>query len=376
MFTLYMRWDAERKLAPGDIQFILSPRDSLEMASIFYELDYLEYDQRNRILPHSVPKRREGVYHRFSTQPYKRKRLTEYDGLYDEVKWNLEHGWMVGVNTKEKWDHFRNPFYFDDDSNLIYDCFMDTYREDFQQAVRKIYEYSLNEHQGRKPPPTIKHHYSDAPIKHAQAGKTINSKAAGRLLAAGGIYNGNIEGFHQTAEQLGGDAPASYDQVMDNKALLITGASVAAGLTMGRVNVTGELLELSSLSKIPTFESPALKGFTSESGTLLNAEHAVVDYKKLSTYSLDPNHLSGGHKARVFQSALGYNPTNADVLGARVQEGVLTAPAKILDANQHGQRMAVDMPILGANGETVIVRSGWIYEPDAVVPRMTTIFVK
>lgn len=376
MFILYMRWDAERKLAPGDIQFILSPRDALEMASIFYELDYLEYDQRSRILPHSVPKRRGGVYHRFSTQSYKRKRLTEYDGLYDEVKWNLEHGWMVGVNTKEKWDHFRNPFYFDDDSNLIYDCFMDTYSEGFQQAVRQIYEYSLNEHQGRKPPPTIKHHYSDAPIQHAQAGKTINSKAAGRLLAAGGIYNGNIEGFHQTAEQLGGDAPEGYDQVMDNKGLLITAASVAAGLTMGRVNVTSELLELSSLSKIPTFESPALKGFTSESGTLLNAEHAVVDYKKLSTYSLDPNHLSGGHKARVFQSALGYNPTNADVLGARVQEGVLTAPAKILDANQHGQRMAVDMPILGANGETVIVRSGWIYEPDAVVPRMTTIFVK
>lgn len=131
MFTLYMRRDAERELAPGDIQFILSPRDSLAMASIFYELDYLEYDQRNRILPHSVPKRREGVYHRYATQPYKRKHLTEYDGLYDEVKWNLEHGWMVGVNTKEKWDHFHNPFYFDDDSNLIYDCFMDTYSEGF-----------------------------------------------------------------------------------------------------------------------------------------------------------------------------------------------------------------------------------------------------
>ena len=48
MFTLYMRWYAERELAPSDIQFILSPRDALDMASIFYELDYLEYDQRNR----------------------------------------------------------------------------------------------------------------------------------------------------------------------------------------------------------------------------------------------------------------------------------------------------------------------------------------
>ncbi len=376
MFTLYMRRDAERELVPGDIQFILSPRDALNMASIFYELDYLEYNQRNRILPHSVPKRREGVYHRFATQPYKRKRPTEYDGLYDEVKWNLEHGWMVGVDTKEKWDHFRNPFYFDDDSNLVYDCFMDTYSESFQQEVRRIYEYSLNEHQGRKPSPTVKQHYSDAPIQYAQAGKTINSKAAGRLLAAGGIYNGNVEEFHQTAQQLGGDAPAGYDQVMDNKGLLITAASAAAALTIGKVNVTGELQELSSLSKIPTFESPALKGFTSESGTLLNAEHAVVDYRKLSTYSLDPTHPTGGHKARVFQSALGYNPTNADVLGARIQEGVLSAPARMLDPINFGQKMAVDIPILGVNGETATVRTGWIYETDSLVPRLTTIFVK
>lgn len=376
MFTLYMRWDAERELAPGDIQFILSPRDALDMASIFYELDYLEYDQRGRILPHSLPKRRRGVYHRFAAQPYKRKRLTEYDGLYDDVKWNLDHGWMVGVDTQEKWDHFRNPFYFDDDSNLIYDCFMDTYSEGFQQAVRQIYEYSLSEHQGRKPSPTIKHHYSDVPILHAQAGKTINSKAAGRLLAAGGIYNGNVEEFHQTAQQLGGDAPAGYDQVMDNKGLLISAASVVAGLAMGRINVAGELEELSTFSKIPTFESPVLRGFISESGTLLNAEHAVVDYRKLSTYSLNPTHPSGGHKARVFQSALGYSPTNADVLGLRVQEGVLSAPAKMLDPINFGQKMAVDIPILGVNGETAIVRTGWIYETDSLVPRLTTIFVK
>ncbi|WP_455427288.1 DUF6883 domain-containing protein [Dryocola sp. LX212] len=377
MFTLYMKWEAQRKLAPDDIQFILTPREALEMAGIFYELDYLEYDyQRNPLRRNSVPKRRQGVHHRLAAQPYKRKHRQEYDGLYDEVKWNLEHGWMIGVNTQEKWERFRNPFFFDGDNNLVYGCFMDTYGESFPQAVRQIYEYALNVHQGKKPAPAVKQHYADAPVQHAQAAKTINSKAAGRLLAAGGIYNGNIEGFRQTAQQLGGDAPAGYDQVMDNKGLLITAASVAAGLTMGRVNVTGELEELSSLSKIPTFESPALKGFTSESGVLLNAEHAVVDYRKLSTYSLDVTHPIGGHKARVFQSALGYNPTNLDVLAGRVREGILTAPAKVLDANRYGQLMAVDMPILGVNGETVIVRSGWIYEPDAVVPRMTTIFVK
>lgn len=34
--------------------------------------------------------------------------------------------------------------------------------------------------------------------------QTLNSKGAGRLLAVGGIYNGNVEGFRKTAEQLGG----------------------------------------------------------------------------------------------------------------------------------------------------------------------------
>lgn len=49
--------------------------------------------------------------------------------------------------------------------------------------------------------------------------KTLNSKAVGRLLAAGGIYNGNIEGFRDTAEKLGGDAPAGYKQVLNEKQL-------------------------------------------------------------------------------------------------------------------------------------------------------------
>ena len=73
--------------------------------------------------------------------------------------------------------------------------------------------------------------------------KTLNSKGIGRLLAAGGIYNGNIDGFRETAEKLGGDAPAGYEQVMDNKGLLILGASVVAGLTMGRMKFP-ELEEL------------------------------------------------------------------------------------------------------------------------------------
>jgi len=55
--------------------------------------------------------------------------------------------------------------------------------------------------------------------------KTLNSKAVGRLLAAGGVYNGNIEGFRETAEKLGGDAVKGYDQVLNEKT---AGTAIAA----------------------------------------------------------------------------------------------------------------------------------------------------
>ncbi|EPU0991834.1 hypothetical protein ACVULY_002554 [Cronobacter turicensis] len=293
MFTLYMQWEARRELAPGDIQYILTPRDALEMASIFYELDSLEYDQYYPLRKNSVPRRREGVHHRHAAQPYKHRPV--YDGLYDEVKWKLEHGWIVGVNTGEKWDEFRNPFYFDDESNLVYDCFMNTYGESFPQVVHQIYDYVLNEHQGRKLPPTVKMHYSDVPVQQAQAAKTINSKAAGRLLAAAGIYNDNIEGFHQTAEQLGGDAPAGYDQVMDNKGLLITAASIAAGLTMGKMRIH-DLEELEYFGARGTYSGrtfdPELAGGPIEN---LTTDDVVIDYsgianveKHISRFLPDP----------------------------------------------------------------------------------------
>jgi len=104
-------------------------------------------------------------------------------------------------------------------------------RNDLPLLLHSRLSYLIS-HQLKRPVYSVS---QQVPVQHAQSAKTINSKAAGRLLAAGGIYNGNIDGFKKTAEQLGGDAPAGYAQVMDNKGLLITAASVAAGLTMGRM---------------------------------------------------------------------------------------------------------------------------------------------
>lgn len=239
MLRLYTLWELERKLSPDEFQHILTPDAALEKAAFTYDLDYRNYtsppvNEAPNLLP--LPK----------DKPYI---PSGHDPVYEALEINLMEGWIIGLDTDEHWDDEVNPFHINTTGELVFDdvdpfCWVIS---DFQRA----YQFTINNQNGRKPAATEKFRPSDEPVQHAQAAKTINSKAAGRLLAAGGIYNGNIEGFHDTAQQLGGDAPAGYDQVMDNKGLLIAGASVAAGLTLGRLGSVGELEQLSALSKAP-----------------------------------------------------------------------------------------------------------------------------
>ncbi|RJT32659.1 hypothetical protein [Rahnella woolbedingensis] len=244
MFRLIRAWDAERELLPEDFQYILTPREAFRQARIFYELSSDNYPRSHRFSAHDVPWRKNGNV-TFLSAPTKRRYATYVDDAYDFTQDNIDSGWIIGIDTSEQWDYHNNPFFFDEESNLVYDCFMDHYHEWFEMHVRNAYEKCLNNHNGRKPAPTV---------KLAQHGETINSKAAGRLLAAGGLYNGNVEGYHQAAEQLGGDALAGYDQVMDNKGLLIAGASVAAGLGMGGLGAAGEISELKNLHVLGNVE--------------------------------------------------------------------------------------------------------------------------
>jgi hypothetical protein len=169
--------------------------------------------------------------------------------VYDYVKQDLRIGWFIGIDLMGEWNPQKNPFYVDENGDLV--CPQSHhYHAWFVQEIMNGYRDAVHARNGMKARPTQRlRNYGGAgePEQHAQAGKTINSKAAGRLLAAGGIYNGNIEGFHETAQQLGGDAPAGYDQVMDNKGLIIAGASVAAGLGLGRLGAASELSELENL---------------------------------------------------------------------------------------------------------------------------------
>jgi filamentous hemagglutinin len=109
--------------------------------------------------------------------------------------------------------------------------------------------------------------------------------------------------------------------------------------------------------------------------SLVGANRAVIDPRKLTDYALNPDRPVGGNKARVFESVLGFTKGNSDLLMKQLQEGVMKntpIPGKV---DQYGARFTVDIPVAGPNGSAV-VRSGWIYKPGSNTPELTTIFVK
>lgn len=117
-------------------------------------------------------------------------------------------------------------------------------------------------------------------------------------------------------------------------------------------------------------------GINSVQNVLPNVEKATINPNKLTEYALNPEHPVGGNKAKVFESALGYNQSNASGLMEQIYEKLPQNEAILGKLDQYGQRYTVDIPITGPNGNTVNVRTGWIIKTGSDVPELTTIFVK
>ena len=108
------------------------------------------------------------------------------------------------------------------------------------------------------------------------------------------------------------------------------------------------------------------------SSLLPSAAQAVIDAAKIKSYALNPDHPVGGNKARVFDSALGFNQSNADEFISQVQQGVMNNTATLGKLDNYGQRYTVIIPMTGPNGNTVPVLTGWILDPGSTIPRLTT----
>lgn len=117
------------------------------------------------------------------------------------------------------------------------------------------------------------------------------------------------------------------------------------------------------------------KGAKVIKGGLKGADKAKIDPRKLTEYALNPNHPVGGNKAKVFESALGFNKSNAGDLIKQLQKGVLSNTAMAGKVDKFGSRFTVDIPVTGPTGKG-LVRTGWIYKTGSSIPELTTLFVK
>lgn len=105
-----------------------------------------------------------------------------------------------------------------------------------------------------------------------------------------------------------------------------------------------------------------------------NGDRAVVDLAKLRDYCLNPDHLRGRHKARVFAAVLGLTADHAEQLQASLIQAARTEDAAATEHDEYGQRYLIDFIMNGPRGDAM-VRSSWIVRRDEDFPRLTSCYV-
>ena len=104
-----------------------------------------------------------------------------------------------------------------------------------------------------------------------------------------------------------------------------------------------------------------------------NAQHAIVDIRKVRDYCLNPQHNSGKHKARRFATALGMGPDDAEALRKVLLQAVKTCHARLGQEDVYGQRYTIDF-VCEWQGRQATIRSGWIIDRGSDIPRLVTAY--
>jgi|SRR6476646_6323906 len=107
---------------------------------------------------------------------------------------------------------------------------------------------------------------------------------------------------------------------------------------------------------------------------LPNGDQAEISMQKLVDYCLNPDHPSGKHKARVFESALNITASNANFLRELVQRAAVEGEVVQQDATAFGQVFKVDWIVPDTNG--VELRTIWEIRTNNSNPRLVSAFIK
>ena len=123
---------------------------------------------------------------------------------------------------------------------------------------------------------------------------------------------------------------------------------------------------------------------STEEQPLINNFGALGIHEKLYTYSLNPYHIRGKHKAWVFWAKLGFTRDDAGILDAKLRlaltktKGTRTIGKK-KDDNKYGKKYTVFPKVIGINLQEGELETAWIYakissEQLSGLPESTTIY--
>lgn len=107
---------------------------------------------------------------------------------------------------------------------------------------------------------------------------------------------------------------------------------------------------------------------------LPNAKRAFVDIEKLRGYCLNPSHVRGKHKARMFSSILGLTLEDAEKLRKTLLEAAKDGDAVPGNEDQYGKRYIIDFMMTTKKGQANI-RSTWIVLRYEDFPRLTSCYI-
>jgi hypothetical protein len=107
---------------------------------------------------------------------------------------------------------------------------------------------------------------------------------------------------------------------------------------------------------------------------LPNGEFAIIPMEKLTGYCLNPNHVSGKHKARVFASALGITANTASDLRELIAQAAVEGEVIQQDSTEFGQLYKVDWII--SNQKSIMLRTLWEITPEQPNPRLVSAFIR
>ena len=109
-------------------------------------------------------------------------------------------------------------------------------------------------------------------------------------------------------------------------------------------------------------------------------EHAVIPEEKLRGYSLNMEHGTGQHKAKVFASTLGIEQQHWTYLHDQIIEGLPESEAFLHHETVREQvqwrHWTVPILVAGRNARRAFVTTGWVTTKDDREPRLTTAYIK